>query len=89
MQTDTLQADAGGEGSDDDYEKAWLGGGAHISAAEGAVEGAGGLSESWGSWGWRVELGTKAWLPAQAGSQRGGGTPAPVPGHDPNPDPSP
>ncbi|OWK13527.1 SH3BP2 [Cervus elaphus hippelaphus] len=56
VQTDTLQADAGGEGSDDDYEKAWLGGGAHISAAEGAVEGAGGLSESWGSWGWRVPL---------------------------------
>lgn len=75
MQTDTSQADAGGEGSDDDYEKVRLGGGAHISATEGAVEGGGRLSESWGPWGWRVEPGTEAWLPAQAGSQRGGGTP--------------
>ena len=75
MQTDTSQADAGGEGSDDDYEKVRLGGGAHISAAEGAVEGGGRLSESWGPWGWRVEPGTEAWLPAQAGSQWGGGTP--------------
>ena len=46
MQTDTSQADAGGEGSDDDYEKARLGGGvAHISV----VEGVGGCRKAGGS----------------------------------------
>lgn len=43
MQTDTSQADAGGEGSDDDYEKARLGGGVPTSQLSGGWGAAGKL----------------------------------------------
>lgn len=84
MQTDTSQADAGGEGSDDDYEKARLGGGvptSQSSAGWGAAGKLGALGLEGQTW-CKLLVPSTGWQPA---GRRG--PPPPVLGNDPDPDP--
>ena len=66
MQTDTSQADAGGEGSDDDYEKARLGGGvptSQSSAGWGAAGKLGALGLEGQTW-CKLLVPSTGWQPA-------------------------